>query len=100
MKAEMHNYSQWIDGTNHNELRGKFLNLLNESGFDVLGEIDHHFKPSGYTLLCLLGESHFAIHTFPEHNRTYIELSSCVEKPFVLFLHKMSSDECSVELLS
>ena len=34
-------------------------------------------EPEGYTALWLLGESHFAIHTFPEEQKTYIELSSC-----------------------
>lgn len=33
----------------------------------------------------VLGESHFAIHTFPEENRAYIELSSCVDLPFNKF---------------
>ena len=39
-----------------------------------------------YTSLYLLGESHFAIHTFPEENSTYIELVSCVKDKFDNFL--------------
>lgn len=34
----------------------------------------------------LLAESHFAIHTFPECGISYLELSSCVDKPFDRFL--------------
>lgn len=40
-------------------------------------DTEHHFSPQGYTALWLLSESHFAVHTFPEFGRTYIELSSC-----------------------
>lgn len=35
------------------------------------------FTEEGYTAIWLLGESHFAIHTFPEQGKTYIELTSC-----------------------
>ena len=44
--------------------------------------MEHYFTPYGYTALFLLAESHFALHTFPEENKTYIELSSCVKKGF------------------
>ena len=62
------------------------LYLKYKSGFGVLDVIEKHFEPIGYTALFLLSESHFAIHTFPEHNQTYIELSSCVKKQFDYFI--------------
>ena len=67
MKAQMYNYSSWIEETNPKVLL-------------------EHFEPIGYTALFLLSESHFAIHTFPEHNQTYIELTSCVKKQFDYFI--------------
>lgn len=86
MKAQMFNYSSWITETDPTELFDRFMILLNESGFKVEDVIEKHFKPQGYTALFLLSESHFAIHTFPEHNQAYIELSSCVKLPFDKFI--------------
>lgn len=86
MKAQMHNFSKWINLTDSEELKIKFKNLLEKSGFNILKEIHYEFEPYGYTGLFLLSESHFAIHTFPECNETYIELSSCVDAPFNNFI--------------
>jgi len=86
MKAQMYNYSSWINETNPDILYNKYMILLNQSGFGVLDVIEKHFEPFGYTALFLLSESHFAIHTFPEHQQSYIELSSCVKKQFDLFI--------------
>jgi len=86
MKAQIYNYAVWVDVTNPNALYNKYSKLLSESGFNVLNVIEKHFEPFGYTALFLLSESHFAIHTFPEHKETYIELSSCVKEQFDLFV--------------
>jgi len=82
MKAKMHNYSDWVRETNPSKLKAYYTKLLTDSGFNVLQVVEKHFKPYGYTALFLLGESHFAVHTFPEEETTYIELSSCVQQPF------------------
>lgn len=82
----MYNYQSWINETNPAKLKAKFEAIIKKSGFGVLEVIEHHFSPFGYTALFLLSESHFAIHTFPEENETYIELSSCVKKPFDSFI--------------
>lgn len=86
MKAKIYNYQSWIEETDPRQLKAKFEILLNKSGFGVLQVTEQHFKPFGYTALFLLSESHFAIHTFPEENTTYIELSSCVKYQFDNFL--------------
>ena len=86
MKATMHNYSDWIEETETSKLTSYYESLLLKSGFTVINQCQKHFKPHGYTALYLLGESHFAIHTFPEHETTYIELSSCVREPFLRFV--------------
>ncbi len=59
--------------------------LLLQSGFTVLNFIEHVFQPQGYTAIWLLAESHLAIHTFPEHNTTFIELCSCSEEKLNIF---------------
>ncbi len=86
MEAKMNNRSWWESETDKNKLNAKYDELLKKSGFKILKKIDHDFEPYGYTALWLLSESHFAVHTFPEENKTYCELSSCVDKPFELFI--------------
>lgn len=89
MKAQIHNYSCWINETNPKILYDIFIEKLNNAGFGVEDVLEKHFKPQGYTALFLLSESHFAIHTFPEENQTYIELSSCIKKPFDEFIKSL-----------
>ena len=86
MQAKIYNYQSWIEETDPTRLKERFDSLLNQSGFGVLQVVEHHFNPFGYTALFLLSESHLAIHTFPEEQTTYIELSSCVKLPFDTFI--------------
>ena len=86
MKAQMFNYQNWVEETNPFELRNKYDSQLKESGFGVLSFVEYNFEPQGYTALWLLSESHFAIHTFPEEGKSYIELSSCIEKQYLRFM--------------
>ena len=77
MIAQIWNKSGWIEEINPTMLKNNFSNLLGLSGFDILNFQEHYFEPQGYTALWLLGESHLAIHTFPEEKKSYIELASC-----------------------
>lgn len=48
-------------------------------------------EPGGLTLLVLLKESHFAVHTFPEHGSICLNLFCCRPRPewdFVGYLKK------------
>ena len=73
------------DNINKSKESIKRENILKQAGFCVLQIAEHYFKPMGYTAVFLLAESHLAIHTFPEENKTYIELSSCVEKQYLKY---------------
>ena len=86
MKARIKNWNGWINETRPDVLMAKYRNDLLKSGFTIVDTTIHFFEPYGFTALFLLSESHFAIHTFPEENKTYIELSSCVERPFDNFI--------------
>lgn len=86
MKAQIFNFNEWITRVNPEELKDKFDKILKESGFTILNFCEYIFQPHGYTALWLLGESHFAIHTFPEENKTYIELSSCNKEFYEKFI--------------
>lgn len=86
MKAQIWNYNDWIEDIDPKALFMRFDTMLTNAGFNVLKCLEHHFEPYGYTCLFLLGESHFAVHTFPEENKTYIELSSCNKAYFDRFV--------------
>lgn len=77
MLAKIWNFNGWITETDPEALSMVFGTILRKAGFTILGELTHLFQPQGYTNLYLLCESHFAVHTFPEEGKTYIELSSC-----------------------
>lgn len=82
MKAQIFNLREWVNETDGQKLYCKYKQLLELAGFNIVGEVEHWFTPQGYTCLFLLSESHFAVHTFPEEGKTYIELSSCNKKYF------------------
>lgn len=86
MKAKIWNYSAWISETRPRVLFDIFDAKLHAAGFSVIKHLEHYFTPQGYTAIWLLGESHFALHTFPEEGKTYIELSSCNEEKHQKFL--------------
>ena len=89
MVAKIYNLNEWIDNIDPTELKTYFDELLTNSKFNILGFIDFKFEPIGWTGLWLLGESHFAIHTFPEEQKTYIELSSCNEDYYKYFKNNL-----------
>ena len=93
MKAQIYSYAVWIDKTEPKALKEYFSLLLAKSGFEVLDLCEKHFEPYRYTALFLLSESHLAIHTFPEHKETYIELSSCIKEPFNKFIKNHITDK-------
>lgn len=92
MKAQIFNYRFWIKEITPDFISQKLRELLLNSGFKILQSIEHHFNPYGYTALFLLAESHLAIHTFPEENKSYIELSSCNENYFTAFKKMLALD--------
>lgn len=86
MMAMIWNSKRWIKETDPNKLADWYGEALRVAGFHVLGELEYHFQPQGYTKLFLLGESHLAIHTFPEEGKTYVELSSCNKEMYQRFV--------------
>ena len=93
----MFNYRFWEKETDPLKLCKKYNSILKNSNFKVLKKACHYFEPYGFTGLFLLSESHLAIHTFPEENKTYIELSSCVERQFNNFMQNLK--EYNVEII-
>lgn len=93
MEARIWNISSWIKETNPQKLKETFSNVLRKAGFNIINFTEHHFTPFGYTALWLLSESHFAIHTFPEFGKTYIELSSCNEIFYKDFIKQIKNEQ-------
>lgn len=92
MKAKMNNWNGWVHETRPDFLVAKYEKMLRECGFNVIDCVHHFFSPYGFTALFLLGESHFAIHTFPEERKTYNELTSCVVMPYNEFIYRAVND--------
>ena len=97
MKAVMHNNQRWVTKNQllypEDVMVVKLFNkILEECGFGVVNYMEHRFKPEGFTSIWLLSESHLAIHTFPEEEKLYVEMSSCVKKPFDKYIKIMN--EC------
>ena len=87
MKAKMWNKKYWINETEPIKLKNFYEKKLIDSGFGICNFVEKYFEPHGWTALWLLSESHLAIHTFPEENKTYIEISSCIKKQFDYFIN-------------
>ena len=85
IEAHIYNHSFWTKCTEPNTLQTTYNTLLKKVGFTILQFNEHYFPEKGYTCFWLLGESHLAIHTFPESNKSYIELSSCNKEKLDLF---------------
>lgn len=86
MQAKMLNESFWVKETQADVLFSHYEKLLKDSGFTIVESSNKMFYPHGFTALFLLSESHLAIHSFPEHGRSYIELSSCIDGPYQRFV--------------
>ncbi len=86
MEAKIDNFSSWVNRTDPGLLKNEIESLIVESGFTVLNFMEHRFEPQGYTAVWLLAESHCALHTFPEEQKSYIEISSCNTDLFVNFV--------------
>ncbi len=90
VKAKIDNYNTWVDVADPEHLRSEIEQILEGSGFTILNFMEHHFQPQGYTSVWLLAESHCALHTFPEENKSYIEVSSCNTRLFVNFIERFT----------
>lgn len=59
------------------ELRPWCLQQITAAGLTVVGEAFHQFNAAGVTGAVLLAESHFTVHTWPEHAMVTLDLFVC-----------------------
>tara|TARA_Y100000310_G_scaffold101019_1_gene98917 strand:+ start:1171 stop:1473 length:303 start_codon:yes stop_codon:yes gene_type:complete len=53
---------------------------LRLSGMTVVSKTHHQFDPQGITGLWVLAESHFALHTYPEHRFLAMDIFTCGDR--------------------
>ncbi|MBU3925893.1 adenosylmethionine decarboxylase [Patescibacteria group bacterium] len=59
------------------KLEKDLVEAANHENFQILNAVSYVFQPQGFTAMLLLGESHIAIHTYPEYNCLVFNLYSC-----------------------
>lgn len=52
-------------------------NLIKQSGATLVETKIYEFNPSGYTIFCVLKESHVSIHTYPELGAMFLDVFTC-----------------------
>ena len=65
-------------------------NIVKTLQLHVMEQAGHQFQPHGYTMMYLLSESHYSIHTYPEFQSCYIDIFCC---------NKEFDPACAVELI-
>jgi len=58
-------------------LEDLFQKAVKESGATEVGRVFHNFSPEGVSGVILISESHFSIHTWPEHGYAAVDLFTC-----------------------
>lgn len=52
-------------------------NIIKKLDLTIVKKVYYSFKPVGETLVYILSESHFVIHTWPEYKLIHLDLVSC-----------------------
>lgn len=70
----------WFEeNSNLDEIVATYSEMVHKE-FKVVGKAEHKFEPQGLTLVYILSESHFTVHTYPEHNYISLDLYICNPK--------------------
>ncbi len=81
----------WLDQELNDELMKKFTNVIDED-LTVVQKNQFHFEPYGLTVAYILAESHFTVHTYPEHKYLSMDIYICNDAINLdLILEKMLS---------
>lgn len=55
------------------------LSAAEDLGVTILSDSFHKFSPQGVTGIIAIAESHFSIHTWPEHGYAAVDIFTCGE---------------------
>ena len=73
---QMFHFEAWLSESDEEILKVQLEQDIVASGFTVVNFSEHAFPVQGYTCIWLLAESHVALHTFPESNTSFVQVSS------------------------
>lgn len=59
------------------KVKKAFLEAARLSHARIIDSHFHYFKPYGVSGVVIIAESHFSVHTWPEHNYAAIDFFSC-----------------------
>jgi len=65
------------DFGDNSRIWNSFLEAIHRSGATIFGTIKHEFYPQGMIGIAIIGESHVAIHTWPERGKAWVEFATC-----------------------
>lgn len=65
---------------NQTALEEAMKGAAKESGARIVKSVFHQFSPYGVSGVVVIEESHFALHTWPEHNYAAVDLFTCSEQ--------------------
>ena len=100
MKAQMFNIRFWSSEVKPEILKNTISKILIQSNFTIEEYNQKKFEPQGFSCVWLISESHCAVHTFPEENKSYIELSSCNLDKLLAFQKSILNSLTSCNLIS
>ena len=63
----------------NNQLYNALIFAAQKSGASLYQTAKHEFYPHGMTAFVILGESHVALHSFPEKKCVWVQLSTCTD---------------------
>ena len=65
----------WLDDVA--AVRGALERAVAAGRFTLLEVVARRFSPHGVTACAVVGESHVALHTWPEEGRMFVDIASC-----------------------
>jgi S-adenosylmethionine decarboxylase len=65
----------WLNGPD--ALRAALAAAIEAGGFTPFQIVVQPFEPQGVTACAVVGESHIALHSWPEEGRLFVDVASC-----------------------
>lgn len=62
---------------NSGEVEQAFREAARRSNATVVDSLFHYFNPHGVSGIVVIAQSHFSVHTWPEHNYAAIDFFTC-----------------------
>lgn len=69
------------------------LGVAKQTNLTIVKSFVHKFKPYGLSLVLVISESHFAVHTWPELGYMHVDVLSCSPKSKLEKLEKALKEE-------